>query len=301
MPDVNISKTNLANAIPTIVAAKALGYLKANIVLAGIVARDWDDQVAQFGEAVKIPYTGTFTANDKAEDAAVTLQVQTPSVYTVTLDKHKEVSFIIEDIGRIMSRPDMLGQLVSDAMAVMVEKVESDIAALYAGLSQTIDATTGLFEDDFREAQRLLNAAKAPVTQRWAVLHEDGYKEAMAIEKLTNRDYQGDAALAAIKQGYLGQYAGWNIVMSQLVAVAGGQCKNLFIHRNALALVTRSLPAADPGAGVIQRTMSEDGVGLRVTLSYNPDHLGYQVTIDTLYGVAELRDSHGIAVSTDEV
>ena len=47
--------------------------------------------------------------------------------------------------------------------------------------------------------------------------------------------------------------------------------------------------------------MSEDQLGLRVTVSYNPDHLGVQVTIDLLYGVAELRDSHGVVVSTTEI
>lgn len=297
----NISRTELANAIPTIVAANALGYLKANIVLAGIVARDWDQEVAQYGEAVKIPFTGALSVNDKAEDTVVTLQAPTLTAVTVTLNKHKEVSFIIEDIGRILSRPDLLGQYVTDAMGVMVEQIETDIAALYSGLSQTIDATTGLFEDDFREAQRLANSAKVPTVGRWAVLHEDAYKEAQAIEKFINRDYQGDAGMAAIKQGFLGQFAGWNAVMSQKIAVAGGQCKNLFIHKNALVLATRPLPPAPTELGVLQRIMAEDGIGLRVTMSYNPDHLGYQVTIDTLYGVAELRDNHGIVVSTDEV
>lgn len=297
----NIGTGELANHIPTIVAAEALGYLKANIVLAGIVARDWDNEVAQYGDAVKIPFRGALSVNDKAADTAVTLQTPSDTGITVNLNKHKEVSFLIEDIGRIKSRPDVLRGYVADAMAVMVEQVEADLAALYTGLSQTIDATAGLFEDDFREAQRLLNAAKAPVTNRWAVLHEDAYKEAMAIEKFVNRDYQGDAALAAIKQGFLGQFAGFNVAMSQKIATAGGQCKNLFIHRNALVLVTRTLPPAPVEMGVLQRVMSEDGIGLRVTLSYNADHLGYQVTIDTLYGVAELRDSHGIAVSTTEV
>ena len=50
-------------------------------------------------------------------------------------------------------------------------------------LSQTIDATAGLSEGTFREARRLLNAAKAPLENRVAVLHEDAEYEMLGIEK----------------------------------------------------------------------------------------------------------------------
>ena len=51
----------------------------------------------------------------------------------------------------------------------------------------------------------------------------------------------------------------------------------------------------------IQRVMNEDGIAIRVTMSYDHDYLGAKFTLDTLYGVAEMRDSHGVAVSTDEI
>jgi len=47
--------------------------------------------------------------------------------------------------------------------------------------------------------------------------------------------------------------------------------------------------------------MAEDGIAIRVTMSYDHDYLGAKFTLDTLYGVAEMRDSHGVAVSTTEI
>ena len=47
--------------------------------------------------------------------------------------------------------------------------------------------------------------------------------------------------------------------------------------------------------------MDEDGIGIRVTMGYNAAQLGVQVTIDCLYGVAELRDAFGVVVTTDVV
>lgn len=295
----NITVSELDDSIATIIAAEALGYLKANTVLSRLVARYWDDEVATYGQTVKIPITGALTVNDKAADTAVTLQSPADSAATVALSKHKEVSFLIEDIGRALARPDYLMHYMQDGMKKLAEQIDSDIAALYSGFSQTVDATAGLDESHFREARRLLNAAKAPLTDRFAVLHEDAEYELLGIEKATNRDYAeslGSKAAASL----VGRFMGFDVFMDQMITVATGVCKNLFFHRNAIVLVTRPLPPAPEGTGVVQRIMDEDGVGLRVTLSYSANYLGVQCTIDCLYGVAELRDNHGVVVSTDE-
>lgn len=39
--------------MPTIITTEALGYLKNNTVLARLVARDWDNEVAQYGQTIK--------------------------------------------------------------------------------------------------------------------------------------------------------------------------------------------------------------------------------------------------------
>lgn len=296
----NIGTGELSNSIATVVAAQALGYLKANTVLARLVSRDWDNEIATHGQTVDIPFTGALSVNDKAADTVVTLQTPSDSKKSVTLNKHKEVSFLIEDIGKALARPDYLEAYMRDGMAVMSEQIDSDIAALYSGFSQTIDATGGLAEDDWRESRRLLNAAKAPMGQRYAVLHEDAEFEMLGIEKVVNRDYAETLGKAA-GNAFVTRFAGFDVFMDQKIAVASTQAKNLFFHRNAIVMASRPLPPAPAGAGVIQRVMDEDGMGLRVTISYNPDHLGVQVTIDVLYGVAELRDNHGVVVSTSEI
>ncbi|MCL4867761.1 MAG: hypothetical protein KJ063_02235 [Anaerolineae bacterium] len=294
----NITTTQLGT-IPTIVAATALGYLKNNTVLARLVARDWDNEVAAYGQTIKIPYPGTLTANDKAQGSAITLQQPTAGEYTATLDKHKEVSFLIEDFARFLARPDWFKTYMETAMMVLAEQIDGDLAALYAGFSQTIDASGGLAEANFRLARRYLNTAKAPLSQRYAVLHEDAEYEALGIERIVNRDY-AEALGSMAANSYVNRVFGFDVFMSQSIKTAT-TLKNLFFHRNAMALVTRPLAIAPEGMGVMQRTMNEDGVGLRVTLSYDHNYLGGKVTLDVLYGVAELRDNHGVVVSTTDL
>lgn len=298
----NITTTQLSNSIPTIVAAQALGYLKANTVLAQLVARDWDDEVAQYGQTVTIPFRGALSANDKTQGSVVTLQQVSDTAGSVTLNKHKEVSFLIEDLAKALARPDYINGYVMDGMAVIAEQIDEDLAALYSGLSQSVDATGGLGEDDFRAARRLLNAAKAPLGNRVAVLHEDAEYALLGIEKFVNQNYQGlQGAPQGLINAFSGRFVGFDVYVDQKVTVATSECKNLFMHRNALVLATRPLPPAPAGMGVIQKVMSEDGFGLRVTMSYSANYLGVQCTIDVLYGVAELRDSHGVVVRTTEI
>lgn len=291
-----IGVAQLDDSIPTIVAAEALGYLKANCVLSRLVNRDYDSDIASYGDTVDIPYGGTATVQDKAAGTAVTLQQLADAKYTVTLNKHKEVTFLIEDIGKAMARPNWIQRYLTDHMALVAEAIDADLAALYSGFAQTIDATSGLGEDDFRNARRLLNAAKVPQGNRVAVLHEDAEYEALGIERLVNRDYAESLGRMAA-DSFVNKFMGFDVFLDQNIAVATS-AKNLFFHRDAIVLATRPLPPAPAGTGVLQTVMDEDGMGLRVTISYSADYLGVQVTIDVLYGVAELRDNHGVVVST---
>jgi len=103
-------------------------------------------------------------------------------------------------------------------------------------------------------------------------------------------------------EGALGRAFGFNFyVNTQLDAIAGSPSSvyNFAFHKNAIGLVMRPL-AVNAAPGVIQRLITdpETGVGVRMTMSYNPDYLGVQVTLDALWGVAELRDELGVRVAS---
>lgn len=296
----NITTTLVADSTPTIIAAEALQYLKSNTVLARLVNRNYENEVAEYGSVVKIPYGGALSVNDKAADTVITLQAPDDAVYTLTLNKHKEVSFLIEDIAKAFARPDWFSVYAADAMAVLAEQIDADIAALYSGFSQTINAVAGLSEGTFREARRLLNSAKAPLMDRVAVLHEDAEYEMLGLEKVINRDYAETLGTKAA-DSLTGRFMGFNVFLDQKIAVAGGQCKNMFFQKNAIVMANRPLPTAPAGMGANQRVLNEDGISIRATMSYSHDYLGAKFTLDTLYGVAEMRDNHGVAVSTDEI
>jgi len=90
---------------------------------------------------------------------------------------------------------------------------------------------------------------------------------------------------------------------SQLVPTTGSApiaTHDLAFDPGAIILASRALPQAPTGEGTAQATVTDpnSGLVLRVTMSYNNDNLGTQVTIDTLYGVSILRDAKGFQVLT---
>ncbi len=294
-----IGTSQVGDSIPVIVAAQALGYLKANTVMSRLVRRDWDDDLAQAGQSIYIPYGGTLTPHSKTAGTAITLNQADDAKYTVTLNQHYENSFLIEDIAKAFARPDWLETYTIQAIKALAEKIDDTLTDLYSSFSQTIDASAGLGEDDFRNARRYLNSAKAPLGERFAVLHEDADFEALGIDRIVNRDYAESLGNMAA-ESFVNKFAGFNIFLDQQIEVAT-TCQNMFFHRDAMVLACRPLALAMPGMGVVQTTADEDGIGLRVTMSYDHDYLGYKVTVDCLWGVAALRVNHGVVVTTAEI
>lgn len=297
------ASTEAAAFIPEIWAATALGALKANTVMARLVNRNFESEVAQRGDTVNVPVRGTLSVNDKAENTAVTLQTPSATTKQVILNKHKEISFLVEDIARAQANQNIIQGYIEDGMIAIAEQIDSDLLALYSGFSTTpIDATGGsggIVAATVTEARRLLNAAKVPMQNRYIVWHEDAEKELLDLEKFTSADFGDDGS--AIREANIGRKYGFSHFMDQQVKVATGECKNLAFHRDAMVLVTRPLPAVPDGMGARSSVMSEDGIGIRVVWSYNPSHLGIQVTLDVLYGVAEYRDPFGVVIRSTEL
>lgn len=298
----NITVTEAAAFIPEIWAAMALGTLRANTVMARLVNRNFENYVAQYGDIINIPKRGTLTVNNKTANTAVTLQTPSASTVQVVLNKHKEVSFLIEDVAAAQANQDVILGYIGDGVIKIAEQIDTDLLALYSGFSQTpIDGVTGgITAATITEARRILNSKLVPLGDRYIVWHEDAEKELLALGQFTNAQYDPGNA-DALTEATLGRKYGFTHVMDQKVAVAAGVCKNLAFHRDAIALVTRPLPPVPDGLGARSVVMNEDGIGIRVTYSYNASHLGVQVTLDILYGVAEMWDEFGLVINSDEV
>lgn len=300
----NITVTEAAGFIPQVWAATALGALKANTVMLQLVNHDYENEYHNVGAILNIPRRGALSVNDKTANTDITLQTPTADTIPLTLNKHKDVSFAVEDIAKAQANQDIINGYVIDAMIALAHQIDDDILGLYSGFSSTpLDARTGsggVVVNTIIEAQRLFNKALVPQENRSIVWGEDAQAELLKLNQFTNAQYD-PANATALENATMGRKYGFNHYMDQRVIQTGGEVKNLALHKNAIMFATRPLAMPPDGYGVQSATMSEDGIGLRVMYGYSILKKAMIVSIDVLYGVAKERDNRGLVIRSTDI
>jgi hypothetical protein len=297
----NITITEVDTAIPEFWANVALGALKANTVMTQLVNRDYDNLVATRGDQVNIVSRGAISVNDKSANTVITLQNPSNSKISVVLNKHKEVSWLVEDAASAKAISDAIGY-VSDAGIKIAEQLDSDLLALYSSLSLNVGAYgTDLSIATILAARQSLNVAKCPQVGRVFVIAPKDDTALLGLAQFTQ--YMWDTAnTVALQEATLGRKYGFTFVMDQQTKATGAsptQTHCLAFVRDAFVMVTRPLPAPPEGSGALYSTIEADGIGVRVLRSYSQKDGGLLWTIDVLYGVLGMRTAtHGVEVKT---
>lgn len=301
----NVTNSTIgAGFLPQVWANEALEILRANIVMAPLVTKDSDIASFEVGNTIHIPYPGTLVANDKAVNTAVTLQVPTSTDTTVTLNKHKEASILIEDFTRAQANPILMQSYIKAQIVALAEQVESDIIGTYSSFSTSLGTSgTDLSAATLRSINKTFTDKKVEAADRHVLISTKDTVALQADSSLQSFFAYNDARVGTITSGGLPDIYGLQLHESQLVPVVAGtpnSTKCFAFNPGAVVLASRALPEAPVGSGVAQHTMQDpvSGLVLRVTMGYDKGQLGVQVTIDILYGVAKLRDEKGIVVLT---
>ncbi len=298
-----ITSANLANAIVKLVAVDALPALMGHLVMGNLVNRDFEPQLAQAGDTVNVPIPPTMVANNIAEGG--TVQTQNPNVETaqIVLNTHAEATFQIPDVTKVIAVPDLLRLYMEPAMIALAEKVESDLLGLYSQFTANTPVGTGgtaLTEAVVDAAETALFNAKVPASeQKYLVVDGNAYSQLRQIPRFSEYQTAGEAGLRALVDGTIGRLKDFYVFRSQFVKKTGSSpvtTHNIAFARNAIGLAIRRLPKPLPGTGAIAEYAEVGNFGIRVVMSYQPNTLAQQFTVDILYGVGVLRNSHGVQV-----
>lgn len=298
-----ITSANLANAIVKLVAVDALPALMGHLVMGNLVNRDFEPTLAQAGDTVNVPIPPTMVANNIAEGG--TVQTQNPNLETaqIVLNTHAEATFQIPDVTKVIAVPDLLRLYMEPAMIALAEKVESDLLGLYSQFTANSPLGTGgtaLTEAVVDAAETTLFNAKVPASeQKYLVVDGTAYSQLRQIPRFSEYQTAGDAGLRALVDGSIGRLKDFYVFRSQFVNKTGSSpvtTQNLAFARNAMGLAIRRLPKPLPGTGAIAEYAEVGNFGIRVVMSYQPNTLAQQFTVDILYGVGVLRNSHGVQV-----
>lgn len=300
-----ITSTNVAQAIVKLVAADALPALMGNLVMGNLVNRDYEPVLAQAGDTVNITIPPTLVANNLAEGG--TVQPQSPSLGNaqIVLNTHAEATFQIPDVTKVLAVPDLVQVYLNPAVAAIAEKIESDLLALYADFTaNTPVGTPGspITEASVDSAETALFQAKVPASEpKYLVVDAAAYSQLRQIERFSEYQTAGEAGLRALVDGSVGKIKDFFVFRSQFIKKTGSSplnTHNLAFTKSSIGLVMRKLPQPLPGTGAVAQYAELGNFGMRVIMSYEPNTLAQQFTVDVLYGTAVIRNNFGIQVNS---
>jgi P22 coat protein - gene protein 5 len=301
-----ITSTNVANAIVKLVAADALPVLTGNLVMGNLVNRDYEPALANAGDTINVPIPPTMVANNIL-DLGAGVQTQNPSLgnAAIVLNSHVESTFQIPDVTRVLAVPDLLKVYLQPAVSAIAERIESDLLNLYASFTvNTPVGTAGmpLTEATIDAAETALFQAKIPQSeQRYFVVNAAAYSAWRQIQLFEEFQTAGSAGLRTLIDGTIGKFKDFFVFRSQMVPQTGTTTvttHNIAFTKSAIGLVMRRLPQPLPGTGAIAEYAELGNFGMRVVMSYQPNTLAQQFTVDVLYGCGVLRNQAGVQVNT---
>ena len=300
-----ITSANLANAIVKLVAADALPALVGNLVMGNLVNRDYEPTLGQAGDTVNIPIPPVMTANNIAEGSTVTTQAPNVGNAQIVLNTHAEATFQIPDVTKVLAVPDLLKLYMEPAVSAIAEKIETDLLGLYGGFTTNTPvgtAGTAITDAVVDSAETALFTAKLPATQpKYLVVDAASYSQLRQIERFSEYRTAGEAGLRALVDGAVGKIKDFFVFRSQFVPKTGSSpvnTHNVAFAKSAIGLVLRRLTQPLQGTGAIAEYAELGNFGMRVVMSYQPNTLAQQFTVDVLYGCAVIRNAFGVQVNS---
>ena len=300
MPGASITSANVAQAIVKLVAAQGLPAVMGAMVMGNLVNRDYEPTLANAGDTVNIPIPPVLTTYNVAEGGSVTPQDPSLGNAQIVLTQHAEATFTIPDVTAALvgaERGDfgILNKYLTPAMIAIAERIETDLLGLYTNLTANPDvgaSATTITENTIDLAEKALFDAKVPESEKkYLVLSSQSYTDARQTMRFTEDRTIGSGQ--AIVTGKIGTIKSFDVYRSQFVAKPSTTTYNLAFARDAFGLVIRRLPQPLPGTGAVAEYGELGNFGMRIVMSYQPNTLAQQFTVDVLYGLGVLRHIYG--------
>jgi len=283
----DITTTTAAVFIPELWSAETLRAQEAALVVAPLVKR-YDSLVKGRGDTVHIPRVSNLTAQDKVANTDVTLQAITETEASISIDKWKETSFLVEDIVKVQSNYDLMAEYTSKAGYAIAQQIDTDLLALYTTFTNTAVGTYGtdMGDNEIVGAIQALDEANAPIEDRAMIIKPSQKAAIMKLDKFVRADYLGQYQNPTpVKRGpnnrYLwGEIYGVPVYYTTQIPVdgVGPDTHNMLIHKEAFALALQLAP--------------------RTQGTYWQRSLGWLVTVDSIYGMSGLRGDFGVEIKS---
>lgn len=266
----NITTTTAAKFIAEVWTKKIEKPFYKALYFADMVLRR-DELVAGGGNKINIPFMSTYDARDKASGTAVTYDANTETEIELTINKHKYLAFIIEDIVKVQTTY-AIQEAYRDAQKEAVARaMDTDLASLHASAGTNVSGGATVDDADMLSVVLALDLANVPQSERAGVVGAKVMGDLRAVNKYVAYDQTGEKGVAVRKDNLIANVYNMDIYMSNNVVDDTTNTHSLFFHKSAISLAVQLKPTYK----------MEDSV----------DYIGVKSVLHTIYGLAVERSA----------
>jgi hypothetical protein len=198
---------------------EGLAVLEESMVMAGLVHRDFQNNVANYGDVVNTRRPGTFKAKRKTDSDSIELQDASADNVQVPLNQHFYISFTIKDGEASKSFQDLLAIYVVPGMQGIARGIDRVICgqvhrflANRAGKLQGLSGTNS--KDYLLEVRETMNKNLAYPNGRHLMLSPASETALLKTDMFIAADQRGDGG-SALRDAMLGRVLGFDTYMVQ--------------------------------------------------------------------------------------
>jgi hypothetical protein len=259
---------SIESFIPEIWSDKLFVRLRKALVFGSVVNRDYEGEIKEVGDTVKINEIGPITVNSYTKNSTITFETLSSAQKQLVVDQAAYFAFKVDDIDEAQSKPKVMSGAMDEAAYAVADNIDKFIAGLYtqAGVVDTtymgsagsaISVTSGnviytlsfagryLSEHNVPEGNRLM--CIPPWLHQKMLLAEIGGISATAVPKVFD-----DGTLTS---GYVGDALGFRFLLSNnVVAAATGVSAVMALNKTAITYAGQiaKIKAVDIESGFAQ-------------------------------------------------
>jgi hypothetical protein len=272
----------LAHFIPEIWSGRILARLNKALVYRGVCTTEYEGDIAQFGDVVKINEIGPVTVNtySSTSTGALTVQQLSDAQKLLKIDQAKYFAFWLDDVDAAQTKPKVMEAAMGESAFALANNIDYYISRLYgdAGLavggtsSSGVDVSSTNVMKYMSLAQQKLDETNTPMMGRWMVV-PPWFAQKLTLSRIA-LDTNNSAALNA---GFFGRTIyGFDVYVSNQVYHASGTDRAAILvgYPGSVALAVQVLATRQEPSGTIGFKTLVKGLVVYGAKVIRPNNLG---------------------------
>lgn len=275
-----IDNTTADNSIPELWSKKLIVQREAHLVFEKVIETDYREAMS-FGDVIHIGSVTDLTTRSKSANTAITYETQTETNKDITINVDEYAAIAVENITDLQSMLDLVSTYAPKMAYALAKSRDTAIAVLVDNLSASTAVGTlavALTFDDFVSAMQALDDANVPDEDRAFIVSNATHADLLKMDQFMQADYATRNGSGMGKKGERAWIGSWMDVPIYKTNNTDGTNAaghdNVLLHKGTFGMAAQMMP--------------------KTFTMFDIDYLARKVASEQIYGVAELREDHGV-------